>query len=371
MYAYRNPKLRFAAKLIDKTGKIFFKEKQSAGHNPRRILIIKTDHLGDCYLMTPLFSYLKKQYPGALIDIACLESSIPVFENNPYINKVIPYNKRGASRPPFNSASSSGLLKFTAYIRKNKYNLFIDPRGDLISAIIGFFSGIPLRIGFEEEEAGGFLYNIRLSYNRLQHETKKYAVLLDALGIEVKEWQPALFPSENEKRTIDDKLCGIKRPFAVIHPGAGLPYKMWPVERWASAAEYFPGRNYSVVFSGASTDKEIVNRIISLMPCKENLYNCAGQFSLRETYYFISQSSFFAGNDSALGHFAGALGIPALILMNNAVDSNRWKPAGQKVKVISGKNGSHNCLLDNCAYPCPNMENIAVSNVIDGFASLM
>jgi hypothetical protein len=37
-----------------------------AGFNPRRILVIKLDHLGDVLLATPVFSNLRRAYPSSL-----------------------------------------------------------------------------------------------------------------------------------------------------------------------------------------------------------------------------------------------------------------------------------------------------------------
>jgi ADP-heptose:LPS heptosyltransferase len=370
MYAYRKTVLRIAAGAIDSCGKIFFWKKETASRSFSRILIIKLDHLGDCFLMTPLFSYLKKRFPNAVIDLVCLESSAGIFEGNSCIHEIITFNKKRVVRKPDTPASKRDFWTLVSKLRKNNYDLFIDPRGDFTAAILGFLSGAPYRIGFEKEEAGGFLYTQRLRYNRSAHETDKYTVLLNALKIDITGWSPAIHPSEDENYKTKEIISGVHKPFAVIHPGAGLAYKMWPLEKWMAVTEYLNKKGYDIVFTGGVADLALAEKIILANAQKQGVHICAGSLSIRETYFLISQSSLFLGNDSVPGHFAGSLGIASVVLMNSSVNSRRWRPLGEKVYVLSGKDTNHFCLLDGCQYPCPHMENISVEKVIETLDSM-
>lgn len=63
------------------------------------------------------------------------------------------------------------------------------------------------------------------------------------------------------------------------------------------------------------------------------------------------------------GHFAGALGIPTIIPMNGVIDQRRWKPIGERVRVIQGIDKNHICRYDKDRYPCPNMSAIKIEEV--------
>ena len=54
-----------------------------------KILIIRTDRLGDCILSTPVPAVLKKIFPAAQIDVLTTPYTMDVFTNNPTISEVI------------------------------------------------------------------------------------------------------------------------------------------------------------------------------------------------------------------------------------------------------------------------------------------
>ena len=62
--------------------------------NPKKILVIKLRSFGDTVIMTAPLEDLRKNYPNSKIDVLVTTQWAPILENNPFIDKIIPYTKR-------------------------------------------------------------------------------------------------------------------------------------------------------------------------------------------------------------------------------------------------------------------------------------
>ena len=366
-YAYTNKALRFFAGLADAVGGIFFREKEiTAGRNaPLKILVIKVDQLGDCFLSTPIFEYLRAVFPRASIDVVCQKSSMPIFEHNPFITRIIPFNYKRMHRGK-HPAGFGDSLRFIKEIRRYKYDMVIDLRGEPFAALLGFLSGAQDRVGFEKEEIGGFFYTCRLCYDRNEHEIKRYERVIAALGGRTSAWEPRVYLTQEEEEQGRRLITPFaKQGYFIVHPGAGLIYKIWPKERFAEVVKKTLAEfSSNAVFLGGKDEREIGDSIARIVS-DSRAYNMVGQFSIRESYIVISHAKAFLGNDSVLVHFAGALGVPTVVLTNAVVNEGRWRPLGRRVTVITGNGKNHICAFALCPYPCPNMQAIAIRDVYE------
>ena len=96
---------------------------------PKRILVVKLDHLGDVLLATPVFSNLRQTYPYAELHALTGAWSRVVLENHPDVNKVLEYNS-----PVFCRTGQPTSLRetFQLYkqLRQKKYDLLVTLRND-------------------------------------------------------------------------------------------------------------------------------------------------------------------------------------------------------------------------------------------------
>lgn len=58
----------------------------------KRLLLVIPQSIGDCFLSTSLFESIKENYPNTDIYLATQPQYFEIFEGNPYIHKIIPYN---------------------------------------------------------------------------------------------------------------------------------------------------------------------------------------------------------------------------------------------------------------------------------------
>ncbi len=357
-YSYQNSLFVFLATIIDRFGHFLVGRRlDNLGTDKiNRILVIKLDNLGDCFLSLPLFNYLKRLNPTVSVDVLSLSASRAIFDYCPVINNRYFVNRR------FNVL----WFRMVKMVRGNRYDLIIDARGYWQAALLSLLSGARWRFGFTQE-VGQFCYTHSFSAPTNQPEIKRYATLLDKLGIIVNEWQPRLDSSKiDQKRFADlvDDCSGI----IAIHPTASLPYKFWPIDYWRQLLvflrQHYP--NTSIVIFGSRNDADFINGLlIKVADNSGKIISYAGQIDIVEAYYLISQAILFVGNDSVLGHFAGALERPTITIMNRAINSQQWSPLGRLTKVFVADDNGHQCCYDQCDYNCPNMVDIKPDSIIE------
>ena len=374
MYSYTNKTARIVAETVDSIGKVFFKKRPliiARRDTSIKILIVKLDQIGDCFLSLPIFEYLKKIFPQASIDVICQDVSAQVFQGSPFINNILIFNYPRMYRGDV-PANTRDFLSLIRTIRMEKYDISIDLRGEPFAALLIFLSGAWDRIGFEKEEMGGFFYTTRLNYDRNEHETKRYEKIVSLFDGITTVWRPHIYLTKDEVSKGETMIAGFSTgTYIAVHPGAGFDYNRWPKERFVGVIKtIMEHSDLDVVLLGGKGDAAAGDYIEDALR-GDRLKNKIGQLSLRESYFVISHAKAFLGNDSVLAHFAGALDVPTIDLMNAAVNEERWRPLGEKSMVIKGKASGHECKYGACPYPCPNMEAIAINDVYRKLESII
>ena len=107
-----------------------------------RILVIQTAFIGDVVLATSILETLHVQFPNALLDIAVRKGNESLFNQHPYINQVLVWNKQ--------SNKYKHLLQLLGTIRKNHYNLVLNLQRYAATGFLTAFSGATKTIGFNK-----------------------------------------------------------------------------------------------------------------------------------------------------------------------------------------------------------------------------
>lgn len=86
-----------------------------------KILLIQTAFLGDLILTTSFFREVKRKYPNSHLTVVVNKGTESVLEANPYIDRLIPLDKKEFKK---------SILKFISFLfslRKENYTLCILP----------------------------------------------------------------------------------------------------------------------------------------------------------------------------------------------------------------------------------------------------
>lgn len=132
-------------------------------------------------------------------------------------------------------------------------------------------------------------------------------------------------------------------PPIAIHPGSMAAVRCWPVASFAAVINKLLRLNYPVLLVlGPSEDrllKELGKHISR--PAKAEMLSVLQNAPMLEVARRIQRCRYYLGNDSGIGHLAGMLGIPTLILFGPtspfAMPPVAMHPVGPHVEVIQEK----------------------------------
>ena len=143
-----------------------------------RILITRTDRIGDLVLTTPLFKILREKYPNAWIAALVFLEHREIVEGNPYLDEVILYDKKGSEH------SFWGQFRFSQMLRGKKFDAVIHAHGTNRMHLAGWLAGIPVRVGYDRR-APWALTHVH-PYNKKEgkkQEAEYLPELLECFGI--------------------------------------------------------------------------------------------------------------------------------------------------------------------------------------------
>ncbi|MDR3636726.1 MAG: glycosyltransferase family 9 protein, partial [Isosphaeraceae bacterium] len=150
--------------------------------SPRRILVVQLDHLGDAVLTSPLLERLRAAYPAAAIDVLASPGNREVFEADPNIRHVHVAARSWFDRRRGHVALASAVWQLGVSLRRERYDLGIDVRGDVLSVLVLALAGIPRRLGWAMG-GGGFLLTDVAPWVAGRHEVASRLALVERLGI--------------------------------------------------------------------------------------------------------------------------------------------------------------------------------------------
>jgi len=353
------------------SGKVVFsreaKEKQY-----RRILVVRTDRIGDVLLSTPVIKALRQKYPQAYVSMMVSPYARDVVEGNPYLDEVIVYDKEGKHKGFFRS------LKFASRLKKKKFDLAIILHPTNRTHLLTFLAGIPERLGYNRKL--GFLLTRRIEHVKQKgqkHEAEYNLELLSELGItgnlpelfmpvkdDSENWAEDLFAREGIRDT--DKILA-------INPGASCPSKVWPAERFAEAAEKLAERyNFKILVLGGPKDMRLADKVSRGL--KGKAINLSGKTSVSRMASILKRSALFISNDSGPVHIASALGTPVISIFGRAqagLSPRRWGPLGKRDKYLHKGVGCIQCLAHNCVREFACLKAIKVEDVLAAAESIL
>lgn len=331
---------------------------------PKRILIIRTDRIGDVALSTPVIKALRETHPDSYIAFMVRPYAKEVVEGNPNLDEVIVYDKYGIHKGFFST------LVFALRMRKKRFDTAIILHPTNRTHIIAFVAGIPNRIGLNRKLP--FLLTKKIKDEKFlgqKHEMEYTLDILKSIGVKVRDKNLYVPIKESNRTSVDSKLSqkGVKSSdlLLAVHPGASCPSKRWPLDRFASLIEKL-NNNYGVhivVVSGPEEKTQITELKKTL---KSNIIDFSGKTSVGELAALLKRCKLFISNDSGPVHIATAVGTPSVVIFGRkqpGLSPKRWGPTGKGDVTLHKDVGCVVCLAHNCRNDFQCLKAITVNEV--------
>jgi len=316
---------------------------------PKRILMSRTDRLGDVVLSTPAIKAVHEACPNIFISFMVRPYAKDIVDGNSYLDEVIVFDKKGAHRGVL------GAFKLVSILKRRRFDIALILHPTIRVHVAAFLTRIPERIGYNKKM--GFLLTKRMPHAKQlgeKHESEYTLDLLRKIGIQADD--KTLFVPLNRKavEAIDNRLRsnGVKKDDIIvgIHPGASCPSKRWLPERFAELADRIIDEfGVKVVVMAGPSDTELGNKVSSLI--KRGAINLAGSLSIKELIALLKRCALFISNDSGPVHIAAAVGTPVISIFGRnekGLSPTRWRPLGKDDIVVHKDVGCRVCLAHNC-----------------------
>ncbi len=377
MYSFKNPIYLLLVLLIDAFGYLIalpFKllSRKNQPLVPAKILVIRLDHIGDVISSIPVFENLKKHYPEAKLTLLVSGLAFDIVKNNPFIDEIIRYDAPWFSRSAKKSINLRRFLAVLSSLRKERFDLGIDLRGDFRQILMMFLAGVKYRASYGIT-GGGFLLNKKVGFRKGVHAVEHNLDILKALGVSIITMEPRIYSNEKEDKEVNGLLSEFKiasvDDVVIMHPSAGYPSKNWLDARFATLISVLT-RDYAkkVILVGSDKDFALNEEIIKASGV--SAVNAAGKTDLMALTGIIRRAELFIGVDSGPSHIASCENRPTVILYSGTNQAREWVPRGQNTIAIQKDLTCIGCQKLVCNHnKC--MELISVEDVLAAAKSLL
>jgi len=338
----------------------------------KRILIIRTDRIGDVTLSTPAVKALREACPGAHIAFMVRPYARGIVEGNPYLDEVIIYDKYGIHKGFF------ATLFFAWRLKMKRFDTAIILHPTNRAHIIAFVAGIPNRIGWGRKLPALLTISLKdEKYLGQKHEFEYTLDILKAVGVEISDKSLYLSVKEEDKASISAKLFerGVVDSdiLLAVHPGASCPSKRWPLDRFASLIDRLRS-HYDVRIVLVSGPEEAA-QIAELKPAlADKVVDISGETSVGELAALLKRCKLFISNDSGPVHIATAVGTPSIVIFGRkqpGLSPRRWGPTGKSDITLHKDVGCEMCLAHDCEKGFQCLKAVTIDEVFDAVERLL
>ncbi len=307
-----------------------------------RILVTRTDRIGDLVLTTPIFKVLREKFPKAWITTLVFLEHHEIVRGNPYLDEVILYDKKGSER------SLWGQFRFSQKLRRENFDIVIHAHGTNRMHLAAWLAGIPIRIGYARRASWALTH--AHPYNKKEGDRLEAEYLFDLLGLlgivppqEIESFFPV---TDRSVRSLEN-LCAFHqipqdRPWVVLSPSASDVSKMWPAERFADLVTRIQKDRPSIFLAiGTAQDRPLIGKLKGNTPI--HVIDLCGKLSLGMLGALLKRANVLVSNDSGPVHIATAVGTPVVSIFGRyepGLGPKRWQPMGKHSRVVA-KDVSH------------------------------
>jgi heptosyltransferase-1 len=328
---------------------------------PRRILLLRLERLGDLLMTRHAIAAVRGAATDATIHLVVGSWNEPIARLLPGIDRVETLDAPWLVRISETAAAEARRHTLQALVlralrwRRERYDLAINFEGDIRSNLLLALSGARRRIGFGMAGGGAALTDV-VEFDPLAHTVTNAQRLVErALGptARLDPDAPLTLPESARMRSSEILTRGSPNRlrqgygesaeasakaeglhYIGIHASGGRVIKQWDVDRFAeTATRLTAATGATIVLTGSSDDRPIVDRLRSMLPSSVPAIDLAGQIDLVTLAAVLERLDLFITGDTGPMHLAAAVGTPVVAIFGPS-DPRRYAPPGARVAVV-------------------------------------
>ena len=293
--------------------------------NIRQIAVFRALNLGDMLCTVPALRALRKHYSNAHIALIGLASAKPVLEHFPgYVDEWIEFP--GDPAFPERKVDEQALPHFYQAMRARGFDLIVQLHGS------GPRSNEIVQAMAPRQWAGFVPNPIQAEPGRLLpwpdhlHEIHRYLALLQHMGIDASddtlEFSERARDMESARALAGRVGLALERT-VFIHPGARLPSRRWPIERFSEVGRELAREGWQIAVTGSDAESAMAQTVADAIG--PGCINLCGATDLGVLAALLRQSRLLVCNDTGISHVAAAVKLPSVVVASGS-DVRRWAP---------------------------------------------
>ena len=247
-------------------------------NSPKKILIVRTDRIGDVVLSLPMAELVKKNYPDCKVAYFIRDYTSSLIDGNPFVDEVIIAEE---------SEGKILFLKNLRIIKSKNYDTCVIANPTLRISLMMFFAGINNRIGTGYRWYS-LLFNKKVFEHRKygeKHELEFNINLLNKIDIDLKNFTNEIKFHLNVDQISSEKINSIliergfksEHKIVIIHPGSGGSSVDLPKEKLIELTRMLSKlKNVTIVITGSKNESELCREF----EVGETVINLSGQLDL-------------------------------------------------------------------------------------------
>lgn len=301
-----------------------------------RIIISRTDGIGDVILTLPMLGLLKTHIPKVEIVFLNRKYTSPVLDCCEHIDRLVSWD----------DCEKKSIPDQVAFLKSLEADVIIHvfPRPEIARA--AKMAGIAMRIG-----TTGRLYHIH-TCNYLVRFSRKRSSLHEA-QLNLKLLKPLKIKHRLKLRAIAD-FYGLHAPTAisdetkkwlqpdrknvVLHPLSKGSAVEWGLDNFKRLIQLLPPDEFRIFLTGTEAEGQLFR---DHLPIDEpSVIDISGKLDLRELVGFIASCSAVVACSTGPLHIAAALGVctVGLYTSKRPMHPGRWAPLGSKAQYLVQRN---------------------------------
>lgn len=327
-----------------------------------KILIVRTDRIGDTLLTLPLAVYLKKKFNDVEIIFLCRSYTKEIIRLCSSVDKIIAIDEQ-------NFFDTIKLL----ISEKIDVGIHVNPR--LNSAFMLWLAGIKKIVG-TKYRAYSILFNRRVPLHRkfnTKHELEYNFELLSGIDLEanidLNDVDFGIRTDDNSKQLTRTKLesegIDFNQKSIIIHTGSGGSAIDWKKKNFYELAEMISRNcNCNIILTGSSEESEMLKDLFRGL--KSKIFNVAGTLNLRDLFNLLTMSELYIGNSTGPTHLAAVAGTNVIAFYPKIPSCSvlRWGPVTKRRFIFEPKIDCKDCNENQCKeLNC--MDSISVQEVFE------
>lgn len=295
----------------------------------KRVLISRTDSIGDVLLTLPVCAWLKREFTDVEVLFLGKGYTRAVVEAYTQVDRFLNWEDF------LNAPKTEKIQAFRALELDAVVHVFPDKE----IAALAKKARVPVRVGTSHRAYHLVTCTHRVNFTRKNsklHEAQLNHELLRPFGLVELPKMDSLIEATAFFQIPFVALPSqfqLKNPYVILHPKSQGSALEWPIDKYIELASALVEKGKTVVFTGTEAEGKLFRAHIPSHPA---ILDSTGQMSLEQLFVLIRQAEALVACSTGPLHIAAYAGIQAIGLFSprRPIHPGRWRPLGPKAEAL-------------------------------------